>query len=317
MTEGTGAEGTDTGATGAEAFAPGKLILAGEHAVVYGYPAIAVAVDRGTRVRARRRPGPSRVEASTLVTPEGAERPFPADDRLEPALATVMPADGVGLALWSNLPIGRGMGSSASLAVAAVRALGTLAGQPADLQTCITRGFAVERLFHGTPSGLDHTVSARGGVNWYRRAGPDGALELRQLAPRPLSLVVLDSGSAGNTAELVAGVRARRPGVDPLLERIGALVGELESALAGDDLGSIGALLTENHRLLAQIGVSSPMLDELVALALSAGAVGAKLAGAGGGGVVFALVREPEPVLRAAHQRDISAFSVNLFHSEL
>lgn len=294
----------------AEAFAPGKLILAGEHAVVYGHPAIALAVDRGTWVRARRRPGPSGIDASVLRGDDGSETSFPADERLRPALATLLPPDGVGLEICSNLPIGRGMGSSASLAVAAVRALARLRGAEASLQTCIERGFAVERVFHGTPSGLDHTVSARGGALWYRRE--DGELQVQALALPALRLVVLDSGVAGNTASLVAGVRARRPGVDPLLARIGALVGELRQALLLEDLAASGALIDENHALLQQIGVSSPALDALVSLARAAGALGAKLAGAGGGGVVIALVEEAEPLLHAAREAGVTAFPARI-----
>lgn len=295
-----------------ETFAPGKLILAGEHAVVYGWPAIALAVDRGTWVRASRRPGPSGVDASVVVGADGREHPFPEDDRLGPALAAVLPPEGVGLAIRTDLPVGRGMGSSASLAVATVRALHALEGRAADAETCVRLGFAVERVFHGTPSGLDHTVSALGGALRYRRS--DGGLEHARIDLPPLQLVVLDSGVAGDTAALVAGVRARRPGVDPALARIGALVDELQALLVEPelDLAAVGALLTEDHRLLAEIGVSTPALDALVALALKSGACGAKLAGAGGGGVVLALVEEAEPLLQAARGQGVSAFPVAL-----
>ncbi len=165
-------------------------------------------------------------------------------------------------------------------------------------------------MFHGTPSGLDHTVSARGGALWYRRE--DGELQVQALALPALRLVVLDSGVAGNTASLVAGVRARRPGVDPLLARIGALVGELRQALLLEDLAASGALIDENHALLQQIGVSSPALDALVSLARAAGALGAKLAGAGGGGVVIALVEEAEPLLHAAREAGVTAFPARI-----
>jgi mevalonate kinase len=104
----------------------------------------------------------------------------------------------------------------------------------------------------------------------------------------------------------VAGVASRRPGIDPVLERIGALVVEARRVL--DDPRALGPLLTENHRLLRQIGVSTPTLDDLVALALDHGALGAKLAGAGGGGVVLALTEDPAPILAAASDRGIHAF---------
>ena len=112
------------------------------------------------------------------------------------------------------------------------------------------------------------------------------------------SLVVLDSGDRGDTSALVAAVAARRPGVDPVLERIGALVDEAAAVL--DDLPALGALLVENHRLLGRLGVSTPRLDALVELALGAGAAGAKLSGSGGGGIVLALVDDPSPVEAAA-----------------
>jgi len=294
----------------ATAWAPGKLILAGEHAVVYGHPAIALAVQRGTRVHARRRPGPSGVDRSWLLGEDGTRSDFPADPRLGPALATALPAEGVGLSVEADLPVGRGMGSSASLAVATVRALARLEGEEATVEAQIERGFAVERVFHGTPSGLDHTVSAHGGALLYRRGA--GRLEITPLQLGDLPLVVLDSGRAGDTAALVATVRARRPGVDPLLERIGLLVEAVARQLASPrpDLDALGPLLLENHLLLAEIGVSTPDLDALVRLALSGGATGAKLAGAGGGGVVLALTPEPRALLSLARARGVPAFSV-------
>lgn len=292
-------------------WAPGKLILVGEHAVVYGHPAISMAIDRGTEAIATRRPGPSGLDGSEVVAHDGAISAFPADPRLAPALATVLPPDGVGLRLRSDLPIGRGMGSSASLAVATLRALADLRGATIDAETCISQGFQVERVFHGTPSGLDHTVATRGGALRYRRC--ETGLDLSPLSLPSLRLVVLDSGVPGDTAQMVAGVRALKPGVDPILESIGALVERVSALLtdpAGPDLGTVGAALTENHALLRQIGVSTPELDRLVGLALAQGALGAKLAGAGGGGVVIALVSEPEPLLSAAARAGVVAFPV-------
>lgn len=281
---------------GARAFAPGKLILSGEHAVVYGHPAIALAVDRGTTVHLRPCEGETRLEHSSVQ-----------DLRLFEALAAVLPLRGLAVRIDSDLPVGRGMGSSAALAVALVRARARLEGREADFAECHREGFAVERVFHGTPSGLDHAVSARGGGVLYRRT--EEGVRIEPLALPPLRLVVLDSGRAGNTAELVAGVRGRRPGVDPALARMGALTLELARALASGSV-AVGGLLDENHALLQQIGVSTPELDALVDLARGAGARGAKLSGAGGGGVVLALVDEPEPVLAAAARAGVAAFPV-------
>jgi len=263
-----------------------KLILVGEHAVVYGHPAIAFAVDLRTHVTLSPHVGPTRVDSPHT------------DPRVRDALCTVLPSQGWAVQVRSDIPVGRGMGSSAALAVALVRAhQPSLAGQ-----ALIDAAMPIERAFHGNPSGLDVVVSANGGCVGFRR-GPPMAIE--PLVPGPWTVVVLDSGSAGDTAQLVRGVAARRPAIDPVLQAIGDLVDEVRDALA--DPPALGRLLDRNHALLQQIGVSTPRLDELVDLARAHGAYGAKLAGAGGGGVVIALVHDPEPLTDAARRRDIPA----------
>jgi mevalonate kinase len=269
----------------------GKLILCGEHAVVFGHAALAVAVDRGTTVRLIARPGPTSLA-------DGA-----ADERLRAALRAVLPPAGWAVEITSDLPIGRGMGSSAALAVALVRAQARLEGAALSVDAVYERAFAVERVFHGNPSGLDQAVSCRGGLLRFRRGPPP---QFEALPLPTWTLVVLDSGVAGDTSAMVAGVAARRPRVDGALERIGALVGRAGDVL--QDVDKLGPLLTENHRLLQEIGVSTPDLDDLVRLALEAGAAGAKLAGAGGGGVVLALTHRPDAILQAASLRGVSAF---------
>lgn len=284
----------------ARARAPGKLILAGEHAVVYGHPALAIAVDRGTTVTLRRRPGPTALGRSVVR-----------DTRVLPGLLTVLPAEGLEIDIESDLPVGRGMGSSAALAVAVVRAHAALEAEPLDFATTHARAFGPERHFHGDPSGVDHAVSALGGGVRYVKAA-DGP----RITPLPLPdlrLVVVDSGSAGDTGALVTGVRSRRPGIDPALDRIGALVEELDAGLrAGMAHPELGALLDENHSLLREIGVSTPTLDAIVGACRAAGAHGAKLAGAGGGGVVIALVDDPAPVLAAVRAAGWQAFGVGV-----
>jgi mevalonate kinase len=282
----------------ATASAPGKLILSGEHAVVYGHPALAVAVDRCTRVTLRRRPGPTAISASTVQ-----------DARVLPGLLTVLPVSGVGVEIESDLPVGRGMGSSAALAVAVVRAWAKLEGEDLDFAQTHARAFGPEQVFHGNPSGVDHAVSAMGGGVRYTKTA-DGP-NIQSVTLPDLRLVVIDSGTAGDTGALVAGVTARRPGIDPVLARIGALVGEVEGCLSCGGHG-LGPLLTANHTLLQEIGVSTTVLDDIVQTCLDAGARGAKLAGAGGGGVVVALVDDPALVLAAAADRGWPAFCVGM-----
>ncbi len=266
--------------------APGKLILCGEHAVVDGHSAIAAAIPRFTTVTLRPRPGPS-----TLA--EAPHRLVTDDPRLLPALLTVLPAEGLEIGITSELPIGCGLGSSAALAIASLRALAAMEGRTMGFDELHARGFAVERAFHGTPSGVDHAVSALGGVVRYRRErGGDGATIARIEALKlevPLSLVLVNTGTPSRTtAEMVAGVRAR--GCAKELAAIGVIVEGVARHLGGDgDVTAIGRLLDANHTLLQAIGVSTPALDRACAVMRSAGALGAKLAGAGGGGVAFGL----------------------------
>ncbi len=133
--------------------APGKVILSGEHAVVYGYPCIATALSLRTTVRLYERPG-----STGLADSSGA------DPRLQKALAAVLPPDGLGVEIDSTLPIGRGLGSSAALSVALVRARAAWENRTLDFEATHRQGFVVERLFHGSPSGVDHAVSALGGA---------------------------------------------------------------------------------------------------------------------------------------------------------
>ncbi len=263
--------------------APGKLILSGEHAVVYGHRAIAAAVPLHVTVTLSARPGP--------LTVDGQD-----DPRLLDALATVLPNEGYGVALDSELPPGAGMGSSAAIAVATVRAWAAIHGESPSPDACFERSWKVERVFHGNPSGVDQAVSSRGGVLSYRR----DPLELRPLTlPEPLTLIVVHTGRPSrSTAEMVAAVRegARWD----LLERIGALSQELEGRLVSG--GDVGDLLDENHRLLMDLGVSTPELDGVCGAMRKAGARGAKLAGAGGGGIAFSEVsaERADAVERAA-----------------
>lgn len=265
--------------------ARGKLILCGEHAVVYGHPAIAMPIDRTTTVTLTPSDGPTRWQG-------------PGDHRATEVLRRLTAESGFTARASSDIPIGRGLGSSAALSVAIVRAMGI-----EDPEAQIEAAMRGEQVFHGNPSGLDVQVAVREAmIRFTRNEG------FTVLPPPTFTVVVIDTGMPGDTAALVAGVGSRRPQIDATLDRIGSLVDEVAASLG--DVRKMGPLLTENHHLLSEIGVSTPLLDDMVSLALDAGALGAKLSGAGGGGVVVALVEDPAPVLRAADGRGYSAFAV-------
>ncbi len=272
----------------------GKVILLGEHSVVYGHRALAVAVSRGTKVTLTERGGHTSLGDSAIR-----------DDRLAEALAVALPDWGFRVDIETDLPVGCGMGSSAALTIALLRARAASEGRVPDFRWLHREGFAVERVFHGTPSGLDHAVSALGGAVLYRRDEDPQPIHMA-----PVSAVVLDSGTAGDTAQLVAGVRAGLPGNGPLLDRLGDLVEETVGDLS--DLDALGAAMDEAHSVLGQLGVSTPLLDELVTLARRHGARGAKLSGAGGGGIVLALIADPTSLLRAAKRQGLRALPITL-----
>jgi len=276
-----------------------KLILTGEHSVVYGHPAIAMAINRCMTVRLNRRRGPTCVDEADVQ-----------DERLEQAIQTILPSTGFGVSIECDFPAGRGMGSSAALAVALVRAKAAVVNGPLDLPSLCSDAMKVERIFHGNPSGLDHTVSARGGLIWFQK-GPPTLMD--SLETPKWQVVVLDSETSGNTAEMVRRVADSGEEAKRILDQIGCLTHEARELLS--DPASLGALLNENHRLLDALGVSTPTLNHLARWAVAHGAYGAKLAGAGGGGVVIAITHDGPSLVTNAHADGIKAFCASIAES--
>ncbi len=287
--------------------APGKVILCGEHSVVYGQPALAVPVS-GLRAHAAIAPAAEELrlcaaDLGEVVALQAAplDHPLAAIARL--TLAYIhMPAPAATLTVRSDLPIAAGLGSGAAVSVAAARALAAYLGHPLDAAAASALAYEVEKLHHGAPSGIDNTVIAYEQPVYFIKGQPPELLRLRTT----LTLLIADSGIPGVTRDVVAGVAARRavaPAIyDAAFERIGMLVERVRALLAAGQGGAaLGALLDENHTLLQTIGVSLPPLDRLVAVARAAGALGVKLTGAGGGGNIIALVTsETGAAVRAA-----------------
>lgn len=277
--------------------AGGKVILLGEHAVVYGRPAVASGIPLGLTVEVTAGRGPAL----------RADAPFLADDPRLPALLAraaeavgLDPAEVVGT-VESELPPGRGLGSSAALAVATLRACAAAAGRVLGRDDELALGRRLEALFHGTPSGIDPAAAALGGCFRFVCGEPPQVTPLA--IARPLPLVVAFGDAPRSTAAAVAGLRARwdaeRDAVETLLDATAAVAEAGAAAAVSGDLDALGAAMDENQRLLAALGVSSPEVEALVAEARRAGALGAKLTGGGAGGAVIALARDPEPVAAA------------------
>lgn len=280
------------------ASAPGKVILFGEHAVVYGRPGIAVpfaAVQATAEVReAAGAPGQVVVEAPDLgrvseLGELGDDDPLARAVRLCLEALPAAPAGALRVRVTSTIPMAAGMGSGAAVTVALLRALSAHLGHglPPDRVSAIA--FEVERLHHGTPSGIDNTVVTYAQPVYFVRGRPP-----ERLTPgAPLHLVAAYSGQASPTALAVGQVRARHgraPGpLEELFDRIGALVQAAREALRAGQIQRLGELMDGNQALLEELGVSTPELERLAAAARAAGAAGAKLSGAGLGGTLIAL----------------------------
>lgn len=290
--------------------APGKVYLFGEHAVVYGQPAVPCAIDRRAQVRVEPRDDDHiRVQADDLsldgftVEYDGSiadrsdvdvpNRLVEAavgyiDAAIEQARAAAeAPETGFDVKIESEIPLGAGLGSSAAVTVAAIDAATRSLGVEIEPETLADRAYQVEySVQDGEASRADTYCSTMGGA--VRIEGDT----CRTVDAPSLPFVVGFDGGAGETGELVAGVRSLREQyafADETIETIGNVVREGEAALQDADLAELGRLMSFNHGLLVALGVSARSLDEMVWAAREAGAHGAKLTGAGGGGCIVAL----------------------------
>lgn len=279
--------------------APGKVILFGEHAVVYGRPALAVPVSQ-VRATAIIEPSPPG-SGLTIVAPQIGKYISPAtapgDEPLSFAACLTLERLHVGepdavLTISSTIPVAGGLGSGAAVSTALVRALAAFLGFEPGNAWISELVFEVEKIHHGTPSGIDNTVIAYEQPVYFRRGYP----VLRLHAGAPFTLLIADTGIRSLTREVVGYVRraweAQRAHYEALFDRIGELAERARNAIEAGDIHALGLLMDENHALLAGLGVSSPELDLLVETARAAGALGAKLSGAGRGGNMVALVEE-------------------------
>ena len=275
--------------------ASGKVILLGEHAVVYGSPALAAGIERGARAEAKLagEGRPSRLtigELRVIADADGAD--------LERAFAALLgegaPIPPMEIVAESDLPPGGGLGSSAAIGVAVARAAMSAADLEPDDAAAIARATAWERVFHGNPSGIDAAAAALGACFRFTRAGGPEPIH----AARDLPLVIGSSGTTASTREMVEGLAhlrdRKREMVDRSITAIGALVDNARLAIEAGDLVGVGKLMDLNQMLLAGLMLSTERIEELCALARGAGALGAKLTGKGGGGAVIALCADEE-----------------------
>jgi mevalonate kinase len=196
----------------------------------------------------------------------------------------------VTIRLHSDIPIASGLGSGAAVSAALARALCAAVNASMDEATLNALIYEVEKVYHGTPSGIDNTVVVYERPVYFVREHPIETLTIT----KPITLVIGDTGISASTRVAVEGVRRlydADPGhVQPILDEIGEIVVQARLSIEHGQPETMGALMNRNHALLQQLTVSSPELDQLVNAALDAGASGAKLSGGGRGGNMIALV---------------------------
>jgi mevalonate kinase len=281
--------------------APGKIILFGEHAVVYGRPALAVPV---TQVQATAtvaevaHPGVW-IEAPDIGLHSELSRLAP-DHPLAAVTRSVFSTLGIDspppltIHITSTIPVAAGLGSGAAVSVAIIRALSEFLGQALANEHISALAYEVEKLYHGTPSGIDNTVITYAKPVYFIKGQP---IEVLRVA-RPFVILIGDSGLPAPTKESVGDVRklweADKHTLEGLFDEIGKLADRARTSIENGKWEMLGPLMNENHALLQQLTVSSPRLDQLVEAARGSGALGAKLSGGGRGGNMIALIQKED-----------------------
>jgi mevalonate kinase len=291
--------------------APSKAIITGEHFVVHGAWALAAALPRRVRVEVVESAHPTVVSnrmpsTGTLGRPIlGVVESMAKEFSFSPNLS---------VSVISDVPEGAGLGSSASTMVATASAVArfhSLDLQPPDIFRYSMVG---EKEVHGRPSGVDAAACTFGGVVLFKPGSTPRAISLKGQR----SLIVAFSGRKRRTKHQirrVAEVKDTLPSFFGSLTEAASEVSLMAAEkLAGGEMRSLGRMMSFNHAVLSTIGVSNRPLDRLVDLALSLGAYGAKLTGAGGGGSIVAVApgRKEKSIVSGLTERGFEAFRADI-----
>jgi len=281
-----------------KASAPGKIILFGEHAVVYGQPALAVPVTQvQAEVRIDRIFSPGiRINAPNIQLNEklnalAPTHPLAATVRNTLHALEVDSLSSVAILVHSSIPVASGLGSGAAVSVAIIRALAKQLDKELTDEQVSALAFETEKLYHGTPSGIDNTVVTYAKPVYFVKNQPIEVLRVKY----PFTIVIGDTGIPASTKESVRDVRIqhhKRPDrYETLFGTIGSIAKTARQLIEGGMPESLGPLMDENHAMLRSMKVSSPELDHLVEAAREGGALGAKMSGGGRGGNMIALAQ--------------------------
>lgn len=284
----------------------GKVILFGEHFVVYNLPAIAAALGETTAATIEKADSFELMD-NRLETPGYKTEKFDQQQKSLELIFQAMQFDPqktpVKIELSGNLVAASGVGASAASCVAIARALAQFQGKKLSNEQINAIAYQGEQGYHGTPSGIDNTVSTFGGLIWFQK-GPPIVLQ-----PIPssieLHLIIANTGKTSDTSAVVADVKKWKENNPTEFEAVVStykkLIENAKHAIQQNNVETVGKLMDENHALLQKITVSCKELDEIVETARKAGALGAKMTGTGRGGLAIALARNETEANQIQH----------------
>jgi mevalonate kinase len=307
-----------------QATAPAKIILLGEHAVVYGQPAVAIPVSglRATAVADFNTPGSglqivlsdTEMILRVKIQAETIDHPLSLIASQILSLLNEPPPD-LTITVKSEIPIASGLGSGAAISAVVGRVLSSALHHPLDNAQLNDIVYQVEKLYHGTPSGIDNTVIVHEHPVYFVK---DQSIDFFSVKGR-FHFLIADTGISALTRIAVGDVnklyKDHPEHYQSIFESIGSLVKQARTALENGNKAELGFLMNKNHDFLKELTVSSPELDHLVDAAQKAGAFGAKLSGGGCGGNMIALV--PTETLPAVRSALFEAGAVRVFETIL
>ena len=259
--------------------APGKLMLLGEHAVVYGYPCLVAAVNKGITVKISNSPDKQVIPDSVYV--KAAVRKFFAKYQVKSSISISTTSDI--LPTW-------GLGSSAAVTVAALNALSKFFAISLSAPQLFDLAFSVVRSIHRKSSGFDVAAAVYGGTIYYQKDK-----FIKKLPAKNMPLLTVYSGIKADTAKMVEKVAELRKNhsqkVESVFFQIGKLVNKGKLAYQKSDWDALGNLFNLSQEKLVELGVSTPIIDKLIDSARQNSALGAKLSGAGGGDCIIMLYK--------------------------